>query len=201
LTGVQALARTHPGLPLAPGKVARREFAYSRHGTLTFLRKRAVVTGLVIAPAHGPTRTVAACVAHLRQTVASDPAAVRWHLVVDHRNLHQSEALVRFVAAVSALTDELGVKGQRGILANQQTRAACLRDPAQRIGCHSTPKHASWLKQLELWLSILTRKLLRRGSFTSLDDLPAKILAFIASDNRTMAKPFTWTYQGKALCD
>jgi hypothetical protein len=51
----------------------------------------------------------------------------------------------------------------------------------------------------EIWLSILVRKLLQRGSFTSVDDLTARVLAFIAYYNRTMAKPFTWTYQGKAL--
>ena len=197
LTGVQALERKHPGLPLAPGKVERREFEYVRHGTLTFILNRDVATGQVVAPSYGPTRTAEDFVAHIARTVATDPAATRWHFVVDNLNTHQSEALVRYVAAASGVPDDLGVKGESGTLASQTSRAAFLRDPAHAIVFHYTPKHASWLNQIELWLSILTRKLLRRGNFTSPTDLRQQVLTFIAYYNRTMAKPFSWTYQGK----
>lgn len=199
LTGVQALERKHASLPIAPGKVERREFEYIRQGTCSFILSRDVVTGQVVAPYAAPTRTEADFLAHLQAVVASDPTATRWHIVVDNLDTHRSESLVRWVAAESDLEIELGEKGKSGILHNRQSRAAFLADPTHRIVFHYTPKHCSWLNQIEIWLSILVRKLLMRGSFSSVDDLRAKVLAFIDYYNRTMAKPFKWTYQGKPL--
>jgi len=199
MTGVQALERAAPGLPMAPGKVERREFEYVRHGTRTFIINFEVASGQVIAPSCGPTRTEADFLAHVHRTIGSDPTACRWHFVVDNLNTHCSESLVRYVAEVSGITEDLGKKEHHGILESMASRAAFLREPSHKIVFHYTPKHASWLNQVEIWLGILMRKLLRRGSFISVEDLEAKVLAFIDYFNRTMAKPFKWTYQGKPL--
>ena len=199
LTGVQALERKHPGLPLAPSKVERREFEYLRHGTRSFILSRDIVSGQVIAPYAGPTRTEADFLAHLQAVVATDPTATRWHVVADNLDTHRSESLVGWVAELSGLGAlDLGVKSKTGILASRQSRAAFLSDPSHRVVFHYTPNHSSWLNQIEIWLSILTRKLLRRGSFASVEDLTARVLAFIAHYNRT-ARPFKWTYKGTPL--
>jgi len=117
--------------------------------------------------------------------------------IVDCLNTHQSESLVRLVVELEGLEIDLGIKGESSILNSMQTRAAFLSDPTHRIVFHYTPLHSSWLNQIEIWFSILVRKLLRRASFSS--DLKTRILDFIDYFNRTMAKPFKWTYKGKLL--
>lgn len=198
MTGIQALERIAPPIPPAPGRVERREFEYTRHGTLSLMANFAVATGQVVAPSVGPTRTEADFVAHIRQTVATDPGK-EWIFIADNLNTHQSASLVEWVAAACALDVELGVKEKWGILASMASRAEFLGDPSHRIRFVYTPKHCSWLNQVEIWFSILVRRLLKRGNFPSVANLQEQILSFIAYFNRTMAKVFKWTYTGRPL--
>lgn len=197
MTGIQALERIAKTKPMQSGLEERREFEYKRHGTLSLIANFDVVRGQVVAPSLGPRRTEADFVAHIAQTIDTDPEAV-WLFVTDQLNTHQSESLVRLVAERCAIPDALGEKGKTGVLHSLPSRAAFLSDPAHRIQFVYVPKHTSWLNQIELWFSILVRRVIKRGNFPSLDALRERILAFIAYFNQT-AKPFRWTYTGRPL--
>jgi putative transposase len=204
MTGVQALERKHPNLPMQPdspevpgGRVERQEFEYIRHGTLSFFVNLDVPTGKVIAPSSGKTRKEEVMLAHVQKLVESDKNATKWHLVMDNLNTHQSASLVQWVAQMEGTSDEeLGVKGKSGILHSMETRAAYLADEHHRVVFHYTPKHGSWMNQVEILLSIIVRKLLSRGSFTSTADLDQHVFSFIDYYNQTMAKPIKWAYTG-----
>ena len=199
MTGVQAVERKHPDLPISTGKVLLREFEYKRHGTLSFICNFDIARGELVACTASKTRNEKDFVEHIKRRVDSDPLTRKWDFISDNLNTHMSASLVNYVAEESDVALDLGIKGKSGILKSKVSRGAFLSDPTHRIVFHYTPKHASWMNQIEIWFSILVRKVIKRGNFISTDDLKRKVLAFIEYYNRTMAKPFKWTYLGKAL--
>lgn len=199
MTGIQALERVMPDIDMKPGRCVRVEFEYCRHGTQTLIATLNVATGRIDQATVGDTRTEKDLEAHLQALLAQVAEAPKIHLVMDCLNTHRSEALVRLAAALEPEPITLGTKGKSGILQSMSTRTAFLSNPEHRLVVHFTPKHCSWLNQIEIWFSILMRKLLRRASFNSQAHLKAKILDFIDYFNRTMAKPFKWNYTGKPL--
>lgn len=197
-TGIQALERRHPTRPMTSGKPEAREFEYLRHGTQALIANFEVATGRILQPTVGDTRTEADFVGHLRATVNTDPEA-EWVFIVDQLNTHKSAGPVRLIAELCQVEGDLGVKGESGILKDMASRARFLQDARHRIRLVYTPKHCSWLNQIEIWFGTLTRRLLKRGGFSSKEDLKHCILAFIEFFNDTLAKPFRWTYIGKPL--
>ena len=177
-TGIQALERKYPTKGMAVGQVERREFEYIRHGVLCLIANFEVATGQVIMPTVSPTRTEKDFAAHIAKIVATDSAG-EWVFITDQLNTHQSETLVRWVAEQCGIEEDLGRKGKSGILRSMETRKAFLEDPTHRIRFAYTPKHTSWLNQVEIWFSILVRRLLKRASFASLQELEKRILDFI----------------------
>lgn len=197
-TGIQALERLKPTRPACPGKLRRIESDYIRHGTRCLIGNFEIATGQFVCPTIGMTRTESDFVTHIERTIQIDPKGT-WIFITDGLNTHKSESLVRLVANMCAIEDELGIKGKQGILKSMKTRAAFLRNPAHRIRFEFTPTHCSWLNQIELWFGRLRRKLLKRGEFKSGDDLANKIFEFITYYNTNDAHPYRWTWAGTPL--
>jgi transposase len=198
MTGLQALERNAPTKPMIAGKRQLIEFEYTRNGTLCLIANMVVTTGELLRPTIGPTRTEADFASHIEQTVATDLEG-SWVFVVDNLNIHCSESLVELVAEACEIPTDLGKKGVRGVLKSVASRQKFLSDESHRIRFVYTPKHSSWLNQIETIFGVIMRKVIRRGSFSSVEDLRTKLLNFIAYFNRVFAKPFRWTYTGRPL--
>jgi transposase len=195
MTGIQALERAYPTDEMKPGKVERQEFEYIRHGTLSLIASWDIQRGLVTQASVGETRNEDDFVKHIASIINTNPSDT-WIFVSDQLNTHKSESLVRLIAEQCNIETDLGIKGKSGILQSMKSRAEFLTDTNHRIRFVYTPKHSSWLNQIECWFSILVRRLLRRGNFTSTLDLKKQILSFIDYFNRALAKPFVWKFLG-----
>jgi transposase len=181
-----------------PGQAGKRECQYTRHGTLSLIGSWHVVLGQLIHTTIAVTRTGEDFANHIEQTIQTDPDA-NWIFVMDNLNIHCGEEAVRLIARKEGVADNtLGnKKRRRGILGSTKSRREFLRDPSHRIRFVFLPKHSSWLNQIEVVFGIISKRVMRHGSFTSTNDLQSKLLAFIEYFNQTYAKPFNWTYTGK----
>jgi hypothetical protein len=196
---MQALERSAKTLPMKPGLPESREHEYIRHGTQCLTANFEVATGEIIAPTVETTRNEADFAAHMKQTIATD-AEAGWVIIADNLTTHCSVTLVLLIAGMLAIPESaFGQKGKSGVLKSVKTRKAFLADPSHRIRFVYVPKHTSWLNQVEIWFSVLSRRLLQRGNFRSTTDLRKQVLAFIEYQNRVHAKPYRWTYTGRLL--
>jgi transposase len=191
-TGMQILQRKYPTQPIAPGKPEKREHEYIRHGVRALLASFVVPTGHVVWNL-GPRRTSADFAAHLANVVQQLPAMARYDWVVDNLNTHWSVDVCRLVAQwcnVPFVATDL----RRG-----RQRRAFLSDPSHKHVFHFTPKHGSWLNQVELWFSVLARRFLKRGDFCSAQDFETRLSEYLEVYNTQHAHPYRWTYTGQPL--
>lgn len=197
MTSLQANEhRAEAKLPKAD-QIGKIECQYSRHGTLSLTGSWDVVAGQMITNTIDKTRTAEDFAKHIAETIASDPKA-EWIFVLDNLNTHSGEPTVRAIAQMLGIDQsELGDKKKRkGILGSTKSRRAFLCDPSHRIRFVFTPKHSSWLNQIEIIFGVIGKRVMRHGSFTSCEDLANKLRTFIEYYNRTFAKPINWTYDG-----
>jgi DDE superfamily endonuclease len=191
-TGIQAISHSQTS-KMSAGKLKRIESEYIRNGTTCLIASRNIKTGKVNAYTLGQTRKEGDFLTHVQEIVATGSG--KEHIIIcDQLNTHKSASLVKWVASVCCLTLDLGIKGKEGVLRSQKSRMAFLEDENHRIRFFYTPKHCSWMNQIENWFGILQRKVIRHGEFSSVESLENQISDFIRYYNNVLSKPVNWTF-------
>ena len=191
-TGMQILQRKYPTRRARPGHPERREFEYIRHGTRALFASFVVPTGEVLWDL-GPTRTSADFADHLLQVGARFVDWERITFVVDNLNTHWSLDACEFLALLN------GLPFRPRALKTGAARRAFVSDPDHAYRFVFTPTHGSWLNQVELWFSVLSRRFLRRGDFASPAEFERRLRAYLDEYNAHQAHPYRWTYTGEPL--
>jgi hypothetical protein len=198
-SGMQSIERANPNLPMMPGSPEKIEHEYIRHGTLCLIGNLDVATGKIIKPMICTTRKEKDFLQNIKNIIATDPEG-EWIFILDQLNTHKSESLVRWIAKQIGFKGDIGKSGDkgRGILKSMISREKFLEDKTHRIRFMYTPKHCSWMNQIEIWFSSFSRKYLKRTFSRSTRSLKKGILRYIDLYN-AIAKPFKWTFEGKVL--
>lgn len=191
-TGMQILQRKYPTRLARPGHPEKREHEYIRHGTRALIASFVVPTGEVVWDL-GPTRTADDFAAHLLHVVQRFADWPRLTWVMDNLNTHWSLQACEILAALNGRSF-CPRSLQRG-----WQRKAFLTDPAYAHRFVFTPKHGSWLNQVELWFSVLARRFLKRGDFASAAEFEERLGRFLDEYNAQQAHPYRWTYTGEPL--
>jgi len=191
-TGIQAISHSKIS-EMSVGKVKKVESEYVRNGTTCLIASRNIKTGKLNAYTLGQTRKEEDFLNHAQEIVATQPH--KKHIIIcDQLNTHKSASLVKWIASICYETIDLGIKGKEGILKSQKTRMEFLEDENHRIRFFYTPKHCSWMNQIENWFGILQRKVIRHGEFVSVVSLEKHISDFIHYYNKILSKPINWNF-------
>jgi transposase len=196
-SGIQVIERANPNLSVRCGSVEKIEHEYIRHGTQCLIANFEVGTGKIISPYIGDKREESDFFINIKNLLSTDPEG-EWIIILDQLNTHKSPSLVKWIANQIGFKEDLGVVRKRGILKSMISRMEFLENKSHRIRFQFTPKHCSWMNQVEIWFSGLSRKCLKRSSIKSINELKKLIFEYIEFSNK-IAKPYKWTYEGKVL--
>lgn len=193
-TGVQALSHIKTSA-IKPGQPARKDCEYTRNGTTCLIAAKDICTGKISAYSQGETRTESDYLQHVKKIVATKPEA-KHVIICDQLNTHKSVSLVTWIAQTIGDTKDLGKKARYGILKSQKSRMEYLENKNHRVRFLYTPKHCSWMNQIENWFGLLQQKVINNGEFESVNKLENDIENFIQYYNSYLAKPFNWKFNG-----